>query len=159
LLDESCDSISEDDASSSPLFKLGRSPLSVVDVTPIFVEDPPEAVFGSFVEEVMVVVEVALDSVLDEDVFSADIVAEGFEADVAVAEDVEAVVEDNEGADVVADVVLVELTDVLVDVMGGDEFVLDGVTTYEVPSPNRCPQYLLSSISSSKNISFMRKNV
>ena len=75
------------------------------------------------------------------------------------AADAKAVVEDDEGADVVADVVFVELAGVLVVVMGGDEFALDGVTTYEVPNPNRCPQYLLSSISSSKNISFIRKNV
>ena len=156
--------MSEEDANSSPLFKLGRSPLSVVDDTPIFIEDPPEVAFGSFVEEVVVVVEVALDSVLVEDVVSApplvDTAAGAFEADIeGVVEDVEAVVEDDEGADVVADVVFVELAGVLVVVMGGDEFAFDGVTTYEVPNPNRCPQYLLSSISSSKNISFIRKNV
>ena len=126
--------MSEEDANSSPLFKLGRSPLSVVDDTPIFVVDPPEVVFGSFVEEVVVVVEVALDSVLVEDVVSvpplADTAVDAFEADVEiVVEDAKAVVEDDEGADVVADVVFVELACVLVVVIGGDEFVFPGVTT------------------------------
>lgn len=144
-----------------------------MDVTPIFVEGPPEVVFGSFVDDVAiealeggVVVEATLESEIVEEVASVlpltlpvavDVVFEAAIED--DAEDVDAVVEDDDGADVVADVVLVELGCVLVVVMGGDEFVFDGVTTYEVPNPKRCPQYLLSSMSSSKNISFIRKNV
>ena len=175
MLEDSWDNISEvEDANSSPLFKLGRSPVSVVDVTPIFVEDPPEVVFGSFADDAEVVIDElvggvvvdgAVDSVLVEEVASVlpltlpVAVVAGFEAAVEEAEeDIEAVVEDDEGADVVADEVLVELG-VLVVATGGDEFVFEGVTTYDVPNPNRCPQYLLSSISSSKNISFIRKNV
>jgi len=139
LLDESWDNMSDEDAISSPLFKLGRSPLSVVDVAPILVEDPPEVVFGSFVEEVAVIdalaaVDAAVDSILDEEVASVLPLALAgvatVEAEVeAAAEDVEAVIEDDVGADVVADVVLVELACVLVVVIGGDEFVLPGVTT------------------------------
>ena len=103
LLDESWDNMSEEDANSSPLFKLGRSPLSVVDVTPILVDDPPEVVFGSFVEEVAVIdalaaVDVALDSVLDEEVVSVLPLAlagvAAVEAEVEAAEeDVDAVIE------------------------------------------------------------------
>ena len=139
LLDESWDNMSEEDANSSPLFKLGRSPLSVVEVTPILVDDPPEVVFGSFVEEFAVIdalaaVDVALDSVLDEEVVSVPPLAlagvAAVEAEVEAAEeDVEAVIEDDAGADVVADVVFVELACVLVVVIGGDEFVFPGVTT------------------------------
>jgi len=139
LLDESWDNMSDEDAISSPLFKLGRSPLSVVDVAPILVEDPPEVVFGSFVEEVAVIdalaaVDAAVDSILDEEVASVLPLALAgvatVEAEVeAAAEDVEAVIEDDVGADVVADVVLVELACVLVVVIGGDELVLPGVTT------------------------------
>jgi len=139
LLDESWDNMSDEDAISSPLFKLGRSPLSVVDVAPILVEDPPEVVFGSFVEEVAVIdalaaVDAAVDSILDEEVASVLPLALAgvatVEAEVeAAAEDVEAVIEDDVGADVVADVVLVELACVLVVVIGGDEFVFPGVTT------------------------------
>ena len=61
--------------------------------------------------------------------------------------------------DVVAEVVAVL---VVVDPVVAEEvllLLLLGATTYDVPRPYRCPQYLLSSISSSKNISFMRKNV
>ena len=97
--------MSDEDANSSPLFKLGRSPLSVVDVTPILVEDPPEVVFGSFVEEVAVIdalaaVDAALDSVLDEEVASVLLLALAgvatVEAEVeAAAEDVEVVIEDD----------------------------------------------------------------
>ena len=63
---------------------------------------------------------------------------------------------------VVADAVVAGVDVLDAVVIGGDWLallVLGGATTYEVPSPNRCPQYLLSSISSSKNISFMRKKV
>jgi uncharacterized membrane protein len=170
--------MSDEDVSSSPLFKLGRSPVSVVEATPIFVEDgtepdpiPADMGFGSVDEDVAVgneelvggvVVEVALDSVLDEEVVSvlptaaAGVTVVAFVAAVdGAAEDVI----DEDAADVVAVVVLVELVCAVVVVTGGEEFVFVGATTYDVPKPNKCPQYLLSSISSSKNISFMRKNV
>lgn len=113
-----------------------------------------------------VVVEVELDSGLVEEVVSvlpltvADIRVGGFDTAVeGAAEDVIAEDEDDEVADVVSVVVLVELACVLVVVTGGDVFVFVGATTYDVPNPNKCPQYLLSSMSSSKNISFIRKNV
>jgi len=113
-----------------------------------------------------VVVEVELDSGLVEEVVSvlpltvADVRVGGFDTAVeGTAEDVIAVDEDDEVADVVSVVVLVELACVLVVVTGGDVFVFVGATTYDVPNPNKCPQYLLSSMSSSKNISFIRKNV
>lgn len=182
MLDESCDSISDEEVNSSPLFKLGRSPVSAVDVTPNIVEDvraldpiPADVGLDSPAEDAAVdneelrggvVVEVELDSGLDEEVVSvlpltvADVRAGGFDTAVEeAAEDVIVEDEDDEVADVVSVVVLVELACVLVVVTGGDVFVFVGATTYDVPNPNKCPQYLLSSMSSSKNISFIRKNV
>lgn len=170
--------MSDEDVSSSPLFKLGRSPVSVVEATPIFVEDgtepepiPADMGLGSVDEDVAVdneelvggvVVEVALDSVLDEEVDSVLPTAAAGVNVVAFVEAVDGAAEDviaEDAADVVAVVVVVELACAVVVVTGGEEFVLVGATTYDVPKPNKCPQYLLSSISSSKNISFMRKNV
>lgn len=165
------------------MFKLGRSLVSVVHVAPKFVEDitapdpmPDVDELDSVDEDVTVdkdeiiggvVVDVALVSVIVEEVVSVlSLVAIGatvvtFDAAVEVAtKEVIAEDEDEGAADVVAVVVLVEVASVLVVATGGDWFVLVGATTtYDVPNPNKCPQYLLSSISSSKNISFMRKNV
>ena len=182
LLDESCDSISEEEVNSSPLFKLGRSPVSAVDDTPIIVEGvraldpmPTDVVLDSDTEDAAVdkeemregvVVEVELDSGLVEEVVSvlplvvADVKVVVFDRAVEGATD-DVLTEDKDDgvADVVSVVVLVELACGVVVVTGGDVFVFVGATTYDVPSPNKCPQYLLSSISSSKNISFIRKNV
>lgn len=182
LLDESCDSISEEEVNSSPLFKLGRSPVSAVDDTPIIVEGvraldpmPTDVVLDSDTEGAAVdkeemregvVVEVELDSGLVEEVVSvlplvvADVKVVAFDRAVEGATD-DVLTEDKDDgvADVVSVVVLVELACGVVVVTGGDVFVFVGATTYDVPSPNKCPQYLLSSISSSKNISFIRKNV
>lgn len=161
LLEESCDNISEEEVSSSPLFKLGRSHVSVVDVAPMFVEDitapdpmPAVVELGSVAEDVTVdkdeiiggvVVDVALVSVIGEEVVSVlplvavDVIVVTFEAAVVEAtEDVIAEDEDEGAADVVAVVVLVEAASVLVVVTGGDWFVLVGATTtYDVPSPNK----------------------
>jgi hypothetical protein len=155
-----------------------------VDVAPIFVEDitapnpmPAVVELDSVAEDVtvgkdeiiggVVVDIVSLVSVIGEEVVSVlplvevDVTVVTFEAAVVEAtEDVIAEDEDEGAADVVAVVVLVDAAGVLVVVTGGDWFVLVGATTtYEVPNPNKCPQYLLSSISSSKNISFIRKKV
>lgn len=186
LVDESCDSLSDEEINSSPLFKLGRSPVSAVDDTPIIVEDvrepnpiPVDVGLDSDTEDAAVdngalrdgvVVEVELDSGLVEDVVSvlplavADVRVFAFDAAVEVAAE-GVVTEDNDAgvADVVSVEVLVELACAVVVVTGGDVFVfvvvVGATTTYDVPNPNKCPQYLLSSMSSSKNISFIRKNV
>ena len=65
----------------------------------------------------------------------------------------------DELSDVVLVVVLVEACDVPSDVAatGVDCFENAGAKTCAVPNPKRCPQYLLSSISSSKYISCIRK--
>ena len=182
LLDESCDSISDEEVSSSPLFKLGRSPVSAADETPIIDEgvrvlDPIPADVGldSDTEDAAVdndglrdgvVVEVELDSVLVEEVVSvlplgaADVRVVAIDA--AVEEFADDVLTEDEDAgveDIVSVVVLVELACGAVVATGGDVLVFVGATTYDVPSPNKCPQYLLSSMSSSKNISFIRKKV
>ena len=144
--------MSEEEVNSSPLFKLGRSPVSVVDVAPILVEDinapdpiPGGVEFDSVAEdatvdneEIMggVVVVVGLVSVIGEELVSVlplvavDVTAVTFEA--AVEEATEDVIVEDEGAaaDVVAVVVFeVDVDSVLVVVTGGDWFVLVGATT------------------------------
>jgi len=148
LVEESCDSKSDNEFSSSPLFKLGRSPASVVEATPIFVEDviatdPKAAVVGldSVDEEVVVdnedvAVEVALNSVMGEEVVSVppfaaiDVTVIAFEAAVAeAARDALTEDEDDWAADVVAVVVFVELGCSLDEVTGTVFFGVGGTTT------------------------------
>merc|ERR1711997_905075 len=132
LLDESCDNKSDEEVSSSPLFRLGRSPVSVVDVTPIFVEDeiapndiPPVVGFDSDDDAANdeltgVVLVAALDSGRDDVV--ATVLGAGIEDVVegAVAED---------DAGVVDVVVFVELAGAAAVDTGGDWFVFGGDTT------------------------------
>ena len=136
LVEESCDNISDDEVSSSPLFKLGISPISVVDATPKFVADvivpdPTTAFVGleSVEEEVVVdneevVMEVELDSVMGEDEVSAppfaaaDVAVVAFEAAVEEAAVDELTVD--EAADVVAVVVFVEFACAVDEVTGAD---------------------------------------
>ena len=115
----------------------------------------------------VVVVELISDA---DDVEVTSLVVVGVTVATAAREDEEEVTDDvttvdeeaSAAAVVVADAVVAGVDVLDAVVIGGDWLallVLGGATTYEVPSPNRCPQYLLSSISSSKNISFMRKKV
>jgi len=146
LLDESCDNKSDEEVSSSPLFKLGRSPVSVVDVTPIFVEDeiapndiPPVVGFESDDDAANdeltgVVLVAALDSGRDDEVVSLLLVAvDDVLATVLGAgiEDVveDAVAEDEDDARVVDVVVVVELAGAAAVDTGGDWFVFGGDTT------------------------------
>ena len=144
MLDESCDNKSDEEVSSSPLFRLGRSPVSVVDVTPIFVEDeiapndiPPVVGFDSDDdaandELTSVVLVAALDSGRDDEVVSLvaadDVLATVLGAGIEdVVEDV--VAEDEDDARVVDVVVFVELAGAATVDTGGDWFVFGGDTT------------------------------
>merc|ERR1711997_1349769 len=142
LLDESCDNKSDEEVSSSPLFRLGRSPVSVVDATPIFVEDeiapndiPPDVGFDSDDDAANdeltgVVLVAALDSGRDDEVVSLvaadDVLATVLGAGIEdVVED--AVAEDDAGVVDVA--VFVELAGAAAVDTGGDWFVFGGDTT------------------------------
>ena len=144
LLDESCDNKSDEEVSSSPLFRLGRSPVSVVDVTPIFVEDeiapndiPPVVGFDSDDDAANdeltgVVLVAALDSGRDDEVVSLLLVAADDVLATVLGAGIEAVVEDavaEDDAGVVDVVVFVELAGAAAVDTGGDWFVFGGDTT------------------------------
>lgn len=143
LLDESCDNKSDEEVSSSPLFRLGRSPVSVVDVTPIFVEAPndipPVVGFDSDDDAANdeltgVVLVAALDSGRDDEVVSLLLVAaDDVLATVLGAGIVDvvegAVAEDDDDAGVVDVVVVEELAGAAAVDTGGDWFVFGGDTT------------------------------
>lgn len=147
LLDESCDNKSDEEVSSSPLFRLGRSPVSVVDVTPIFVEDeiapndiPPVVGFDSDDDAANneltgVVLVAALDSGRDDEVVSLLLVAVDDVLGTVLGAGIEDVVEDvaedkdDDDARVVDVVVFVELAGAAAVDTGGDWFVFGGDTT------------------------------
>lgn len=144
LLDESCDNKSDEEVSSSPLFRLGRSPVSVVDVTPIFVEDeiapndiPPVVGFDSDDDAANdeltgVVLVAALDSGRDDEVVSLLLVAADDVLATVLGAGIEDVVEDavaEDDAGVVDVVVFVELAGAAAVDTGGDWFVFGGDTT------------------------------
>jgi hypothetical protein len=144
LLDETCDNKSDEEVSSSPLFRLGRSPVSVVDVTPIFVEDeiapndiPPVVGFDSdddaANEELTgVVLVAALDSGRDDEVVSILLVAADDVLATVLGAGIEDVVEAavaEDDAGVVDVVVFVELAGAAAVDTGGDWFVFGGDTT------------------------------
>ena len=159
FVDESWDKISEAEEVISSLFKDGRSPASVDETTPAVGADPATVVLDSAPAAAAVTAPKAgAEARLDSGVPKGAVAI----TEVVAVEDPDDVrrVDDEDDAAVVAAVVLVEVNDNVDVVMGGE--LLAGVgatTTYEVPNPNKCPQYLLSSISSSKNISFIRKKV
>ena len=104
---------------------------------------------------------VELDSVVTEGELSllppTLVVVTGFKFDVPIEEaTTNVLIEDDVVLVAVPVIAVVTVTDVLVVVIGVDSFF---PKTCAVPKPNRSPQYLLSSISSSKYISFIRKNV
>ena len=126
------------------MFRLGRSPVSVVDVTPIFVEDeiapndiPPVVWFDSdddaANEELTGVVRVAaLDSGRDDEVVSLLLVAADDVLATVLGAGIEDVVEDavaEDDAGVVDVVVFVELAGAAAVDTGGDWFVFGGDTT------------------------------
>jgi hypothetical protein len=144
LLDESCDNKSDEEVSSSPLFRLGRSPVSVVDVTPIFVEDeiapndiPPVVGFDSDDDAANdeltgVVLVAALDSGRDDELASLLFVAADDVLATVLGAGIEDVVEDavaEDDAGVVDVVVFVELAGAAAVDTGGDWFVFGGDTT------------------------------
>jgi hypothetical protein len=144
LLDESCDNKSDEEVSSSPLFRLGRSPVSVVDATPIFVEDeiapndiPPVVGFDSDDDAANdeltgVVLVTALDSGRDDEVVSLLLEAADDVLATVLGAGIEDVVEDavaEDDAGVVDVVVFVELAGAAAVDTGGDWFVFGGDTT------------------------------
>ena len=127
------------------MFRLGRSPVSVVDVTPIFVEDeiapndiPPVVGFDSDDDAANdeltgVVLVAALDSGRDDEVVSLlleavdDVLATVLGA--GIEDVVEDAVADDDDAGVVDVVVFVELAGAAAVDTGGDWFVFGGDTT------------------------------
>lgn len=89
---------------------------------------------------------------------AVDVIGVTFEASTEEATG-KVLVEDEIVPGVVPVVVVVTDADVLVVAIEGGWFAFVGAKTCAVPNPNNSPQYLLSSISSSKYISFIRKKV
>ena len=126
------------------MFRLGRSPVSVVDVTPIFVEDeiapndiPPVVGFDSDDDAANdeltgVVLVAALDSGRDDEVVSLLLVAADDVLATVLGAGIEDVVEDavaDDDAGVVDVVVVEELAGAAAVDTGGDWFVFGGDTT------------------------------
>ena len=126
------------------MFRLGRSPVSVVDVTPIFVEDeiapndiPPVVGFDSDDDAANdeltgVVLVAALDSGRDDEVVSLLLEAADDVLATVLGAGIEDVVEDavaEDDAGVVDVVVFVELAGAAAVDTGGDWFVFGGDTT------------------------------